>query len=99
MATIHFDPNYAPCGFLIVRDNADPYSDDPKDTVLIQTDWDYPGVASKMGWTPCKCGATDGTVDCHACNRHTSDMIGEAYNFIRDHDGDGFPALDQYLPE
>lgn len=30
MATIHFDDNYAPVGFLIVRDGADPYSDDPQ---------------------------------------------------------------------
>ncbi len=32
--------------------------------LLIQTDFDFPGVASTFGWSPCSCGATDGTVDC-----------------------------------
>jgi len=25
------------------------------ETVLFQTDWDYPGLASYFGWRPCDC--------------------------------------------
>lgn len=96
MAFVHFDGSYAPCGFLIVADGADPYADD---AVLIQTDWDHPSVASSMGWIPCECGGTDGTVDCKACGRTASDMIAEAYDFIRERDGESFPTLDEYLIE
>lgn len=93
MAYVHFDSSYAPCGFLIVPDNGDPYADD---TVLIQTDWDYPGVASRMGLVPCDCGATDGTVDC--AHKTASDMITAAYDHISDHAGETFSELDEYLP-
>ena len=96
MAYVYFDSGYAPCAFLIVRDGADPYSNDPADTVLIQTDWDYPGVASNMGLQPCHCGETDGTVDCP--HKTASDMISAAYDFIREHDGETFEALNDYLP-
>ena len=44
---------------------------DDGDSILIQSDWDYPATASTFGWEgPCSgcqryCkGATDGTVDC-----------------------------------
>ena len=97
MAYIYFDSGYVPCGFLIVRDGADPESDDPRDTVLVQTDWDYPGVASRMGLVPCDCGATDRTVDCP--HKTATAMITAAYDYIRDRDGQSFPELDEYLPE
>ena len=54
--------------------------------LLIQLDWDYPGIASTFGWSPCPCGQTDGTVDCP--HRKASEMIGEAGEFLRDHVGD-----------
>ena len=54
--------------------------------ILIQTDWDYPGVASTFGWCPCDCGETDGTVDCP--HRTASDMISEAGEYLDDHIGD-----------
>ena len=60
-------------------------ADDGRD-VLIQTDWDYPGVASTFGWSPCPCGKTDGTVDCP--HRTASDMIVEAGEFLDAHIGD-----------
>jgi len=60
-------------------------ADDGRD-LLIQVDWDYPGVASTFGWSPCPCGQTDGTVDCP--HRTASEMIGEAGEFLRDHLGD-----------
>ena len=42
---------------------------------LIQTDWDYPGIASTFGWTPCRCEATDGTVSC--AHKQAGQMIAE----------------------
>lgn len=93
MAYIHFDSDYAPCGFLIVKDGGDPYSE--TDSMLIQTDWDYPGVASRLGYVPCGCGTTDGTVDC--AHNTATDMISAAYDWIADHAGEQFPELDEYL--
>jgi hypothetical protein len=97
MAFLHFDSRYAPCGFLIVRDGADPYSADPADTVLVQSDWDFPGVASRIGLAPCDCGRTDGTVDCR--HKTATEMISAAYDYCRDRAGEPFADLDEYLPE
>jgi len=56
------------------------------ESILIQTDWDYPGIASTFGWIPCTCGETDGTID---CSHHTvSEMIQNARQYIEDHIGD-----------
>lgn len=93
MAFVYFDSSYAPCGFLIVKAEGNPYKE--SDTVLIQTDWDYPAVASRMGFVVCECGATDGTVDCE--HKAASDMIGQAYDFIREREGEEFPELDDYF--
>jgi hypothetical protein len=60
-------------------------ADDGRELV-IQTDWDYPGVASTFGWSPCPCDQTDGTVDCD--HRSASEMIAEAYDFLTEHVGD-----------
>lgn len=95
MPKLFFDRGYVPVGFLIVADNADPYSDNPADTVLIQSDWDYPGVASRTGFVPCECGATDGTVDCP--HHSAGDMIEAAYDWLRDRDGESFPELADYF--
>ncbi|CAB4192842.1 hypothetical protein UFOVP1244_102 [uncultured Caudovirales phage] len=81
--------------FVIVPDGGDP--NDENTTTFVQTDWDHPGIASAMGWSPCYCGATDGTVDCE--HRNASTMIAEAYDFIVDHEGEVFDALNDYLPE
>lgn len=94
MAYIHFDSSYAPCGFLIVRDGYDPYSE--TDSVLIQTDWDFPGVATSMGWPGCHDG-TDGTIECPECGKPANEMIAEAYDYIADNAGLSFDALDEYL--
>lgn len=32
--------------------------------LFVQSDWDWAGLASSLGWCPCECGLTDGTVDC-----------------------------------
>ena len=44
-------------------------------------DWDFPGLASTFGWTPCPCGTTDGTIDCE--HRTAGEMIAEAHDFLR----------------
>ena len=54
--------------------------------ILIQTDFDYPGIASTFGWSPCDCGATDGTVDCG--HKAASQMIAEAQMFLDDNIGE-----------
>ena len=62
--------------------------DNEDNTVLIQTDWDYPGLASTFGWeNPCKCGESDGTVDCKKCKLTTSEMITSASQYLDDNEG------------
>ena len=57
------------------------------ENILIQTDWEYPGVASLFGWIPCrKCRNTDGTIDCNHKKAHS--MIESARNFLDNHIGD-----------
>jgi hypothetical protein len=87
------DQEYAPGCFLVCRVFTDEHGEeswDPRgeDTVLIQTDWDYPILASHLGWVPCSCGTTDGTVDCP--HRTAEEMIQEAEAFINEHLGEPF---------
>jgi hypothetical protein len=57
-------------------------------SILYQSDWDFPGLASLLGFTPCDCGRTDGTVDCE--HKTASEMICEAADFLDDRVGDTF---------
>lgn len=51
--------------------------------ILVQTDWDYPGIAATFGWIPCdECRKTDGTVDC--AHHTTSEMIASAAEYLDD---------------
>lgn len=77
----------APCGFLIVKEGGDPYNDD--DTVLVQVDYDFPSVASWLGWSPCH-RVTDGTIDCSVCGEKACDLISDALNFLLTHEGELF---------
>ncbi|MDP2685329.1 MAG: hypothetical protein Q8P20_09945 [bacterium] len=95
MAFIFIDRNYAPVGFLIVRDEGDPYVE--SETVLIDVDWNFPRIAQAMGWRPCDCGQTDGTVPCEKCNKCVHQMIAEAHDFIEDNVGKTFHTLDAFL--
>jgi hypothetical protein len=54
--------------------------------ILIQTDWDYPGVASTFGWVPCH-DSTDGTVTCPDCGKTPGELISEANEFLRENIG------------
>jgi hypothetical protein len=57
---------------------------DSGESLLIQTDWDFPGVASTFGWVPCRrCRTTDGTVDC--AHKTATQMIHEAADFLDRH--------------
>jgi hypothetical protein len=66
-------------GFLIT-------SLDSGSDIFIQTNWDYPGIASTFGWQACTCGITDGTVDCQ--HNTASEMISDAYDFLVENDGE-----------
>lgn len=55
-------------------------------SILVQSDWNFPKLASVFGWSPCHCGTTDGTIDCE--HRSVQEMISEAHNFLRAHAGD-----------
>lgn len=55
-----------------------------EESVLFQTDWDFPGLARDLGWK-CKVGrercrhaGTDGTVDCPDCGRKAGEFIAAA---------------------
>lgn len=74
-------------------------ADDGRD-ILVQTDWDAPGIASTFGWfvsnNPgpngphffCFHSGTDGTIDCPDCGTTAATFINDAIEFIRDHDGE-----------
>ncbi len=69
-----------PCGFLIVGDN--------DSDILIQTDWDFPGLASTFGWEGLSDhDGTDGTVTCPHCGKKAGAFIAEAYDFLKENDG------------
>ena len=58
---------------------------DERDSMLIQNDWDYPGVASTFGWTVgCEC-PTDGTVDCR--HKTAAEHIASAHDYLIGHIG------------
>jgi hypothetical protein len=59
---------------------------------FIQSDWDYAGLASSLGWCPCECGATDGTVNC--AHRTVSEMLSEASDYLSERAGQVFDLAD-----
>ena len=67
-------------------------NEDTGEHILIQTDWDYPGLASSFGWSPCThcrqgCrGRTDGTVDC--AKRSVGQHLTSAVKYLDAHIGD-----------
>lgn len=70
-----------------------------KNSVLVQTDWDFPGTASTFGWdmrevqqedrreSPCDHHSTDGTVTCRGCGLTATDFISVAYDWLVANDG------------
>jgi hypothetical protein len=55
-------------------------------SILVQSDWDFPNLAMLFGWSACRCGGTDGTIDCE--HRTVSEMVEDAREFLRAHVGD-----------
>lgn len=57
-------------------------------TILFQTDWDFPGLASMLGvWAPCH-NTTDGTIRCPECGKDVATMISEATDALDEHTGE-----------
>ncbi len=87
--TLDANPSDAPCCIMIVADNGE--------DGLIQTDWDFPGVASTFGWSIqdvqkdtenlCQHTNTDGTVKCKDCGLEPGDFISAARQWIDENDG------------
>lgn len=50
--------------------------------IPIQTDWDFPGLASAFGFIPCWCGMTDGTIPCE--HKKPEEMISAAGDYLDD---------------
>lgn len=90
------DPVYAPCAFLICRSRVQDEWDtrDDKNTVLVDSDWDFPRLAGSFGYTPCEHCGTDGTVDC--AHKTVSKMISEAYDFLMEHEGEPFDGSEYF---
>lgn len=62
-----------PCGYLL-------RNLDSGEAIPIMLDFDFPALAELFGYRPCKCGHTDGTVDCE--HKTATQMIGEAREIL-----------------
>jgi hypothetical protein len=62
------------------------YADDGECLEFVQSDWEYPSLASRFGFVPCECGCTDGTVDCE--HKTVSQILSEAFDFLAARDGE-----------
>lgn len=63
-------------GFFMVENlDADPElpRDDPRASLLVQSDWDYPGIAGTFEWS----AAWVGTLACESCDAPTGAIIAE----------------------
>ena len=63
------------------------------ESVLFQTDWDFPGLARTLGHRPkgsCAHRSTDGTVKCEECGKTASSFIEEAVEWLDKQEGRAF---------
>jgi hypothetical protein len=60
-------------------------------SILVQSDWDYPGLANSFGWSPSMagrqdcpdgCRGTDGTVKCPDCGTDAGVYIAAAADYL-----------------
>lgn len=74
------------------------YAEDGADVAFVQNDWDYPGLASRLGWSvalvngpdpECRHECTDGTVDC-PCGVKTGEFLAAAFDWLAARDGEKF---------
>ncbi len=65
-------------------------------SILVQQDWDAPGIASTFGWNmrevqkdggDCDHRGTDGTIDCPDCGLKPGTFIEAAMDWIQSNDG------------
>ena len=77
-------------------------SHDPKNDILIQTDWDFPSTARTFGWdmrevqvmnahyygVVCEHRSTDGTVTCNECGLKPTTFINAAREYLDAHLGE-----------
>ena len=92
------DSAYAPYGYILARQRDDGSFDtrDERNTILVRTDWDWPGVADTFGWScanlqhdgrDCSHSGTDGTIDCRECGYTAGEFIASAGQYLDDHLG------------
>jgi hypothetical protein len=76
-------------------------AENERHNILVQTDWEAPGVANTFGWDmtevqpqnygyyglKCRHSHTDGTVDCPDCGVKASTFISAAIEYIDSNDG------------
>lgn len=88
-----------PFGYIVTRYGA--AVDDPAGSMLVQVDWDYPGIAGAFGWSvstveestahgyslPCEHRGTDGTIACPDCGTPAGAFIESAADWLDSHDG------------
>jgi hypothetical protein len=78
------------------------------ESVLFQTDWDFPRLAENLGWSlrkvqrkrgaGCHHHSTDGTVTCRECGLTASDFIRAAQEWLNKRTGDVFrAAMEDYF--
>lgn len=96
------------CGAYIVRRTKE---ESKGESVLVQVDWDFPGLAARLGWSPsrasgraCCSQQTDGTISCPVCGTDAAVYIRDAARWIDEHlgiplSGDSFGGLDDYFEE
>lgn len=75
--------------------------------ILVQSDWDFPGLAQSLGWKPkavwikgpsyCYHRHTDGTVDCPDCEKSAQEFINEARSWLDERVGRNFRISDEYF--
>jgi hypothetical protein len=64
-----------------------------EESILFQTDWDFPSLARSLGWRgkigreKCEHRGTDGTITCPDCGRTAGDFIAAAVDWLDDNVG------------
>ena len=78
------------------------YTDAGECETFVQTDWDYAGLASRLGWAvsevkgpdpECEHDGTDGTVPC-GCGLWAGDFLAAAYDWLAVRDGPEFEVTE-----
>lgn len=93
--TIVRDPYYAPCCYLICRIGTDGQwnTKDDNNTVLVQSDYDWPSIAGTFGWT----GDPDDLEQISAAGKYLDNNLGKVVDDPGYFDAeDGLKAIAEY---